>query len=121
MLLEAHLFFLILMSVMPHSLSNSCDSTCNKLVCLNYSSRSHLEPRGYSEMITHVGVDGLPDSSINCHRMLSSAQPVSVVGTLQKTERYRIQNVKSVVITEENSEESLSCDVYLEQIKADKN
>lgn len=77
----AHILLVIPVKVLP-------DSTCNKLVCLNYSSRSHLEPRGYSEMITHVGVDGLPDSSINCHRMLSSAQPVSVVGTLQKTERY---------------------------------
>ncbi|XP_035527183.1 tensin-3-like [Morone saxatilis] len=44
------------------------------------------EPRGYSEMISHIGVDSLPDSSINCHRTLSATHSASVVGTLQRTD-----------------------------------
>ncbi|XP_040910750.1 tensin-3-like isoform X2 [Toxotes jaculatrix] len=48
--------------------------------------RTDHEPREYSEMIGHVGVGGLPDSSINCHRTLSATQSVSVVGTLQRTD-----------------------------------
>ncbi|XP_036939604.1 tensin-3-like isoform X2 [Acanthopagrus latus] len=48
--------------------------------------RTDHEPRGYSEMIGHGGVDVLPDSSINCHRMLSSTHSASIVGTLQQTD-----------------------------------
>ncbi|XP_045906938.1 tensin-3-like isoform X2 [Micropterus dolomieu] len=48
--------------------------------------RTDHEPRGYSEMISHVGVDGLPDSSINCHRTLSATHTSSIVGTLQRTD-----------------------------------
>ncbi|KAM7379393.1 hypothetical protein PAMP_004949 [Pampus punctatissimus] len=44
------------------------------------------EPRGYSEIMSHVGVDGLPDSSINSHRTLSVTHSASIVGTLQRTE-----------------------------------
>ncbi|XP_051254594.1 tensin-3 isoform X3 [Dicentrarchus labrax] len=44
------------------------------------------EPRGYSEMISQIGVDSLPDSSINCHRTLSATHSASVVGTLQRTD-----------------------------------
>lgn len=53
----------------------------------NFFSCSCTEPRGYSEMISHVGVDGFPDSSINCHRTLSATHSASIVGTLQRTER----------------------------------
>ncbi|XP_041848507.1 tensin-3-like isoform X2 [Melanotaenia boesemani] len=42
------------------------------------------EPRGYSE-ISHVGVETLPDSSINCHMMLSSYS-ASIVGTHEQTD-----------------------------------
>lgn len=41
-----------------------------------------------SEMIGHVGVDGVPDSSINCHRMLTASHSASIVGTLQRTDGY---------------------------------
>lgn len=40
-------------------------------------------------MISHAGVDGLPESSINCHRTLSGPHSASIVGTLQRTDRYR--------------------------------
>lgn len=56
---------------------------------MNESSCSHTEARGYSEMISHVGVDGLPESSINCHRTLSGPHSASIVGTLQRTDRYK--------------------------------
>ncbi|XP_042284641.1 tensin-3-like [Thunnus maccoyii] len=48
--------------------------------------RTDHEPRGYSEMMSHVGVDGLPDSSINCHRTLSATHSASIVENLQRTE-----------------------------------
>ncbi|XP_035489412.1 tensin-3 isoform X2 [Scophthalmus maximus] len=48
--------------------------------------RPDHEPREYSEMIGHVGVESLPDSSINCHRTLSATQSASIVGTLQRTD-----------------------------------
>ncbi|XP_034469328.1 tensin-3-like isoform X2 [Hippoglossus hippoglossus] len=48
--------------------------------------RTDHEPREYSEMIGHVGVENLPDSSINCHRTLSATNPASIVGTLQRTD-----------------------------------
>ncbi|KAK9539290.1 hypothetical protein VZT92_004406 [Zoarces viviparus] len=48
--------------------------------------RTDHEPRGHSEMISHVGGDGLPDSSINCHRALSATHSASIVGTLQWTD-----------------------------------
>ncbi|XP_022613702.1 tensin-3 isoform X2 [Seriola dumerili] len=48
--------------------------------------RTNHELREYSEMIGHVGVDGLPDSSINCHRTLSATHSASTVGTLKRTD-----------------------------------
>lgn len=48
--------------------------------------RTDHDPRGYPEMISHVGVDGLPDSSINCHRALSATHSASMVGTLKWTD-----------------------------------
>ncbi|XP_060939824.1 tensin-3-like isoform X2 [Limanda limanda] len=48
--------------------------------------RTDHEPREYSEMIGHVGVENLPDSSINCHRTPSATNPASIVGTRQRTE-----------------------------------
>nr|XP_019962539.1 PREDICTED: tensin-3 [Paralichthys olivaceus] len=48
--------------------------------------RTDHEPREFSEMIGHVGVENLPDSSINCHRMLSAPNSASIVGTLQRTD-----------------------------------
>ncbi|KAF7668473.1 hypothetical protein LDENG_00008090 [Lucifuga dentata] len=50
--------------------------------------RTDHEPRGYSEMIGHVGlpVDGLPDSSLNSHKPLSATYSASISGTLQRTE-----------------------------------
>ncbi|XP_037643796.1 tensin-3-like isoform X2 [Sebastes umbrosus] len=48
--------------------------------------RTDHEPRGYPEMISHVGVDSLPDSSINCHRTLSATHSASIVGTHQWTD-----------------------------------
>ncbi|XP_060900762.1 tensin-3-like [Labrus mixtus] len=48
--------------------------------------RTDHEPRGYPEMVSHVGVEALPDSSINCHRMLSTTHSASIVGTLQQTD-----------------------------------
>ncbi|XP_026229667.1 tensin-3 isoform X3 [Anabas testudineus] len=48
--------------------------------------RTNHEPLGHSDLISHVGVDGLPDSSISCHRMLSAAHSVSIAGTLQRTD-----------------------------------
>ncbi|XP_035027452.1 tensin-3 isoform X1 [Hippoglossus stenolepis] len=48
--------------------------------------RTDHEPREYSEMIGHVGVENLPDSSINCHRTLSATNSASIVGTLQRTD-----------------------------------
>ncbi|XP_023282990.1 tensin-3 isoform X2 [Seriola lalandi dorsalis] len=48
--------------------------------------RTNHELREYSEMIGHVGVDGLPDSSINCHRTLSATHSASIVGTLKRTD-----------------------------------
>ncbi|XP_050925955.1 tensin-3 isoform X3 [Lates calcarifer] len=48
--------------------------------------RGDHEPREYSEMICHVGVDGLPDSSLNCHRTLNATHSASIVGTLQRTD-----------------------------------
>ncbi|XP_008298604.1 tensin-3 isoform X1 [Stegastes partitus] len=47
--------------------------------------RTDHEPRGYPE-ISHVGVESLPDSSINCHRTLSSSHSASIVGTIQQTD-----------------------------------
>ncbi|KAF1383811.1 hypothetical protein PFLUV_G00135690 [Perca fluviatilis] len=47
--------------------------------------RTDHEPRGYSEIISHVGVDNLPDT-INCHRTLSATHSASIVGTLQWTD-----------------------------------
>ncbi|XP_030607894.1 tensin-3 [Archocentrus centrarchus] len=46
--------------------------------------RTDHEPREYSE-INQVAVESLPDPSINCHRMLSSAYSASIVGSLQQT------------------------------------
>ncbi|XP_029309473.1 tensin-3 isoform X2 [Cottoperca gobio] len=43
--------------------------------------RTDHEPRGYPEMISHVKVDSLPDSSTNCHRTLSATHSASIVGT----------------------------------------
>ncbi|XP_059200511.1 tensin-3-like isoform X2 [Centropristis striata] len=48
--------------------------------------RTDHEPRGYPEMISHVGVDILPDSSINCHRTLSATHSASIVGSHQWTD-----------------------------------
>ncbi|KAM9844700.1 tensin-3 [Aulostomus maculatus] len=48
--------------------------------------RTDHEPRGYSEMMSHVGVDGLPDSAINCHRTLTATHSASVIGTCQRTD-----------------------------------
>uniref|UniRef100_A0A8C2WJR9 Tensin 3 n=2 Tax=Cyclopterus lumpus TaxID=8103 RepID=A0A8C2WJR9_CYCLU len=48
--------------------------------------RMDHEPRGYSEMIGHVGGGGLPDSSVNGHRTLSATHSAAVVGTLQWTD-----------------------------------
>ncbi|XP_034744794.1 tensin-3-like [Etheostoma cragini] len=47
--------------------------------------RTDHEPRGYSEIISHVGLDNLPDT-INCHRMLSGTHSASIVGTLPWTD-----------------------------------
>lgn len=55
---------------------------------LTSSSRALSEPRGYSGVISHVGVDRLTETSINCHRTLSSTQSASAVGAFQRTERY---------------------------------
>ncbi|XP_056912491.1 tensin-3-like isoform X4 [Takifugu flavidus] len=44
--------------------------------------RTGHEPCGYPEVISHVGVDSLTDSSVNRHRTLSA----SGVGALQRTE-----------------------------------
>ncbi|XP_056276894.1 tensin-3-like [Pseudoliparis swirei] len=44
------------------------------------------EPRGYSEIIGHVGAGGLPDSSVNGHRALSASHSAAVVGTHQWTD-----------------------------------
>ncbi|XP_013885947.1 tensin-3 [Austrofundulus limnaeus] len=44
--------------------------------------RTNHEPRGYSD-INHVVLETLPDSSISCHRMLSSTHSASVVGSHQ--------------------------------------
>ncbi|XP_071400782.1 tensin-3 [Centroberyx affinis] len=51
--------------------------------------RTEDEPQGYSEMIGHVGRpdDGLPDSSLSCHRLLSATRSTSIGGTLQRTDR----------------------------------
>lgn len=54
---------------------------------LDLISCSQTEPRGYAEMIGHSGVDVLPDSSINCHRTLSTTHSASIVGTLQRMDR----------------------------------
>ncbi|XP_041848509.1 tensin-3-like isoform X3 [Melanotaenia boesemani] len=52
---------------------------------MSYGSyKTNHEPRGYSE-ISHVGVETLPDSSINCHMMLSSYS-ASIVGTHEQTD-----------------------------------
>ncbi|XP_026169120.1 tensin-3 isoform X1 [Mastacembelus armatus] len=48
--------------------------------------RTDHEPRGYSEMISHVGVEALPDSSINCHRTLTTTHSASIAGTLQQSD-----------------------------------
>ncbi|XP_028282628.1 tensin-3-like isoform X1 [Parambassis ranga] len=47
--------------------------------------RPEQDHRGYSE-ISHAGVENLQDSSINCHRTLSSTHSASIVGTLQQTD-----------------------------------
>lgn len=47
--------------------------------------RTNQEPHGYSE-INHVSFDALPDSSINCHRMLNSTYSTSVIGNHQQTD-----------------------------------
>ncbi|XP_035861051.1 tensin-3 isoform X1 [Sander lucioperca] len=47
--------------------------------------RTDHEPRGYSEIISHVGVNNLPDT-INCHRTLSATHSASIVETLQWTD-----------------------------------
>lgn len=62
-----------------------CLLLCSE-VCIILHFFSYTEPREYSE-ISHVGVEGLPDSSINCHRTLNSAYSASVVGSLQQTDR----------------------------------
>uniref|UniRef100_H3BZQ3 Tensin 3 n=1 Tax=Tetraodon nigroviridis TaxID=99883 RepID=H3BZQ3_TETNG len=36
--------------------------------------------------LNHVGVDGSPETSVNCHRTLSSTQSASAVGPFQRTE-----------------------------------
>ncbi|XP_071346373.1 tensin-3-like isoform X2 [Trachinotus anak] len=48
--------------------------------------RTNREPREYSDMISHVGVDGLSDSSVNCHRTLSATHSASNVVTLKRTD-----------------------------------
>uniref|UniRef100_H3DCK8 Tensin 3 n=1 Tax=Tetraodon nigroviridis TaxID=99883 RepID=H3DCK8_TETNG len=44
------------------------------------------KPRGYPVVTSHVGVDGSPETSVNCHRTLSSTQSASAVGPFQRTE-----------------------------------
>lgn len=46
--------------------------------------RADHGPRGYSDLVGHIGADGLPDSSVSCHRMLSAPHSGSVVGALQR-------------------------------------
>lgn len=46
-------------------------------------------PRGYSDLISHIGADGLSDSSVSCHRTHSGPHSGTVVGTLQRTDRYQ--------------------------------
>ncbi|KAM3605152.1 uncharacterized protein V6R79_021456 [Siganus canaliculatus] len=46
--------------------------------------RSDHEPRVFSDMIGHSGVDSLPDSSINCHRTLTHS--ATIAGTIQRTD-----------------------------------
>ncbi|TNN33085.1 Tensin-3 [Liparis tanakae] len=48
--------------------------------------RADHEPRGYSEIIGHVGAGGLPESSVNGHRALSASHSAAVVGTHQWTD-----------------------------------
>ncbi|XP_068196438.1 tensin-3-like isoform X1 [Antennarius striatus] len=48
--------------------------------------RTDHEPRGYSDVISHVAAEGLPNSSIKCHRTLSATHAASVVGTFQQTD-----------------------------------
>ncbi|XP_030015843.1 tensin-3 isoform X2 [Sphaeramia orbicularis] len=48
--------------------------------------RTEHEPRGYSDVIGHIGVDGLPDSSVSCHRTLSATHSASMAGTIQRTD-----------------------------------
>ncbi|KAM4605705.1 tensin-3 [Polymixia lowei] len=47
--------------------------------------RTEHEPRGYSEMMGHIGLpdEGLPDS---CHRLLSATHSTSISGTLQRSD-----------------------------------
>lgn len=68
--------------------TNSCTLCFKRNVCFNPPA-FYTGPRGYSEMISHIGGDGLPDSSISCHRMLSGPHSASVVETLQRTDRYK--------------------------------
>ncbi|XP_072220763.1 tensin-3-like isoform X4 [Leuresthes tenuis] len=49
------------------------------------SYKTNHDPQGYSE-ISHVVMETLPDSSLNCHRMLSSYS-ASLVGTHQQMDR----------------------------------
>ncbi|XP_068605455.1 si:ch211-191a24.3 [Brachionichthys hirsutus] len=48
--------------------------------------RTDHELRGYSDAMSHVAVDGLPNASIQCHRTLSAAHSASVAGTLPQTD-----------------------------------
>ncbi|XP_029380107.1 tensin-3 [Echeneis naucrates] len=48
--------------------------------------RTNHEPREYSETIGHVGGEGLPNSSVNCHRTLSATHSAAAVGTLKRTD-----------------------------------
>lgn len=66
------------------------DCECfHKSAASNMFSCSLTEPQGHSEMISRVGVDVLPDPSINCHRILNATHSVSSVGPFQRTDRWR--------------------------------
>lgn len=58
----------------------------NAAYMLDFSSLS--EPRGYPGAIGHVGVDGLTETFISCHRTPGSTQPASAGGAFQRSERY---------------------------------
>lgn len=79
---------LYLFSAFHHHLNSKCVLIYAKSYIPSFFISSlHTEPRGYSDMMSHVGVDALPDASMNCHRMLSATHSASIPGTRQRADR----------------------------------